>query len=152
VPQFLFHSGAERYMRRAEPLLNHEQVSTLAKALGGLGAFLSGVVAAYGYMRLRQLRRFASYYQEIRQLELVARGQEADPSAPSARRAYLEERLMDLKSRALQDFANGGLTGEGLMSGIVSLVNDTRESLARLAPTAQPTPGAEAPQTEASND
>ena len=135
-------------MHRAEPLLNHELVSTLAKALGGLGAFISGMVAVYGYLRLRQLRRFASYYREISRLELVARGQEADPSAPSdpsARRAYLEERLLDLKSRALHDFANGGLTGEGLLSGIVSLVNDTRASLPRLAPTAPPAPGAEAP-------
>lgn len=137
VPQFPLHTGAERYMRRNEPLLTPELMSGLGKALGGLGAFVSGIVAVYGFLRLRQLRRFESYYQEIRRLELIARGQENDPAAPtepSARRAYLEDRLLDLKSRALQDFANGGLKGEGLMSGIVSLVNDTRTSLARLAP------------------
>ncbi len=139
VPQFPLHTGTERYMRRNEPLLTPELLSGLGKALGGIGAFVSGVVAVYGYLRLRQLRRFESYYQEIRRLELIARGQEADPAAPSdpaARRAYLEDRLLDLKSRALQDFANGGLRGEGLMSGIVSLVNDTRASLARLTPPA----------------
>jgi TRAP-type uncharacterized transport system substrate-binding protein len=141
VPQFPFHRGAERYMRRNEPLLTQELVATLVKVLGGLGAFISGLVAIYGYLRLRQLRRFEAYYQEIRRLELIARGQEADPAAPAdpaARRAYLEGRLLDLKSRALQDFANGGLRGEGLMSGIVSLVNDTRESLARGCSTAAP--------------
>jgi len=143
VPQFPLHAGAERYMRRNEPLLTPELLSGLGKALGGLGAFVSGVVAVYGYLRLRQLRRFESYYQEIRRLELIARGQETDPAAPTdaaARRAYLEDRLLDLKSRALQDFANGGLKGEGLMTGIVSLVNDTRASLAHLAPAAPPTP------------
>ncbi|HKI32933.1 MAG TPA: hypothetical protein VKA46_13860 [Gemmataceae bacterium] len=137
VPQFPLHVGAERFMRRNEPLLTPDLLSGLGKAAGGLGAFASGVVAVYGYLRLRQLRRFESYYQEIRRLELIARGQEADPDAPAdpmARRVYLEERLLDLKSRALQDFANGGLKGEGLMSGIVSLVNDTRESLARMTP------------------
>jgi hypothetical protein len=69
---------------------------------------------------------------------LVARGQEDDPAAPAvpcARRAYLEGRLLDLKSRALDDFAHGGLKGEGLMSGIVALVNDTRASLACLGRT-----------------
>jgi TRAP-type uncharacterized transport system substrate-binding protein len=143
VPQFPLHAGTERYMRRNEPLLTPDMVSTLAKALGGLGAFISGIVAVYGFLRLRQLRRFESYYQEIRRLELIARGQEVDPAAPAdpaARRAYLEDRLLDLKCRALQDFANGGLKGEGLMSGIVSLVNDTRTSLARLSPTAQRQP------------
>jgi hypothetical protein len=148
VPQFPLHPGAERYMRRNEPLWTPELLSGLGKALGGLGAFVSGMVAVYGFLRLRQLRRFESYYQEIRHLELIARGQETDPAAPAdpvARRCYLEDRLLDLKSRALQDFASGGLRGEGLMSGIVSLVNDTRASLARLAPTAATAPPVEAP-------
>jgi TRAP-type uncharacterized transport system substrate-binding protein len=141
VPQFSLHPGAERYMRRDEPLLTPDLLSGLGKALGGLGAFVSGMVAIYGFLRLRQLRRFESYYREIRRLELIARGQEIDPAAPAdpvARRCYLEDRLLDLKSRALQDFASGGLRGEGLMSGIVSLVNDTRASFARLAPAATP--------------
>jgi hypothetical protein len=137
VPQFTFHDGAERYMRRNEPLLTPDMVSNLAKAGGGLGALLSGCIAFYGFLRLRQLRRFEAYFQDIRHIELIARGQEADPHAPTdsaARRAYLEERLADLKCRALRDFAEGGLRGEGLMAGIVSLVNDTRNSLARLSP------------------
>jgi TRAP-type uncharacterized transport system substrate-binding protein len=135
VPQFPFHDGAERYMHRNEPLLTPEMVGALAKAGGGLGALISGVIAFYGFMRLRQLRRFEAYFQEIRHIEMLARGQETDPHAPAdpaPRRAYLEERLMDLKCRALRDFAEGGLKGEGLMAGIISLVNDTRNSLARL--------------------
>ena len=65
----------------------------------------------------------------------MARGQEHDPDAPvdlRARRAYLEDRVLDLKSQALNDFAEGGLKGEGLMSGIVALVNDTRCSIDRI--------------------
>jgi TRAP-type uncharacterized transport system substrate-binding protein len=147
VPQFPFHPGAHRYMRRNDPLLTPEMLSGLGKAVGGLGAFASGIVAVYGFLRLRQLRRFEAYYKEIRRLELIARGQEIDPAAPTEPcrlRDYLEERLLDLKSRALQDFASGGLRGEGLMQGIVSLVNDTRSSLARLALTQMPTPPAPA--------
>jgi hypothetical protein len=137
VSQFPFHPGTEIYMRRNEPVLTPEVVSGLGKVVGGLGAMVSGLVAFYGFLRLRQLRRFESYYQEIRHIELIARGQEADPRAPvdpSALRGYLEDRLLDLKSQALKDFAEGHLKGEGLMSGIVSLVNDTRSSLERLSP------------------
>jgi hypothetical protein len=93
------------------------------------------MVAFYGFLRLRQLRRFEAYYHELRRLELVARGRADDPEAPlerSARQAYLEERLLDLKSQAVHDFAEGGLKGEGLMWGIVSLVNDTRRSIERM--------------------
>ena len=139
IPQFPFHAGTEKFMHRSDPILTPEMVGSLGKAAGGLGAFASGIVAFYGFMRIRQLRRFEHYYQEIRHIELVARGQETDAAAPvdpTARRLYLEDRLLDLKSHALQEFADGGLKGEGLMSGIVSLVNDTRNSLERLAPAA----------------
>jgi TRAP-type uncharacterized transport system substrate-binding protein len=137
APQFPLHAGTERYLHRSEPLLSPELVGGLGKAAAGLGALISAFIAVYSFMRLRQLRRFEAYYQEIRHLELIARGQEADPAAPTdpiGRRAYLEDRLLDLKARAVADFANGGLRGEGLMSGIISLVNDTRASLARLSP------------------
>jgi hypothetical protein len=140
VPVFPMHPGVEVFLRRKEPVLTPELIGSLAKVAGGLGAFASGVVAFYGFLRLRQLRRFESYYRELRRLELVARGHEDDPDAPddpSARRAYLEDRLLDLKSQALRDFAEGGLKGEGLMSGIVSLVNDTRRSLERISQTAE---------------
>ena len=55
VPQFPFHRGAERYMRRSEPLLSPELVSSFGKVLGGVGAFVSGLVAIYGYLAPRQL-------------------------------------------------------------------------------------------------
>ena len=80
-----------------------------------------------------QLRRFESYYEEVRRIVQVARGLEDDPRAPpepDARRAYLLDRLDDLKSEAIRDFADGGLKGEGLLAGVVALVNDTRSSLA----------------------
>jgi TRAP-type uncharacterized transport system substrate-binding protein len=136
TPQFPLHAGTERYMRRADPVLSPEMTAALGRAAGGVGALVSGVIALYSFLRLRQLRRFEAYYKEIRRLELIARGQEQDPNAPkdpAALRTYLEDKLLDLKSRALADFANGGLKGEGLMFGITSLVNDTRASIARLA-------------------
>jgi hypothetical protein len=64
---------------------------------------------------------------------MIGRGLEDDPAAPtevSALRSHLEGRLATLKCRALKDFAEGGLKGEGLMAGIIALINDTRESLA----------------------
>ncbi len=137
VAAFAFHPGTELFMRRNEPFLTPELMTSLGKFAGGLGAFASGIVAFYGFLRLRQLRRFESYYHEIRRLELIARGHEADPDAPSdppALRGYLEDKLLDLKSQALKDFAEGGLKGDSLMSGIVALVNDTRSSLERLCP------------------
>jgi hypothetical protein len=132
LPQFHRHRGTELYLRRRQPLLTPELVSQLGRLLGGLGAFVSGILALYGFLRILQLRRFESYYQEVRRIVQVTRGLEEDPDAPldaDARRAYLVDRLDDLKSEAIRDFADGGLRGEGLLAGVVALINDTRSSL-----------------------
>jgi TRAP-type uncharacterized transport system substrate-binding protein len=133
VNAFPRHPGTERYLHRNDPLLTPEVTSKLVKIASGVGYFLWGVIAVYGFLRLRKLRRFESYYREIGQIEMVARGLEDDPAAPAdvpSLRSHLEGRLTDLKCRVLQDFAEGGLRGEGLMAGIIALINDTRESLA----------------------
>jgi hypothetical protein len=39
-------------------------------------------------------------------------------------------KLDDVKSEGIRDFQAGGLKGEGLLAGVVTLVNDTRSSLA----------------------
>jgi hypothetical protein len=133
VQRFDRHRGTELYLRRHQPLLTPELMSQLGRLLGGLGAFLSGIIGLYGFLRILQLRRFESYYEEVRRIVQVARGLEDDPDAPpepDARRAYLLDRLDDLKSEAIRDFADGGLKGEGLLAGVAALVNDTRSSLA----------------------
>jgi hypothetical protein len=133
VAQFELHRGTELYLRRRQPLFTPELMSQLGRLLGGLGAFASGLLGLYGFLRILQLRRFESYYQEVRRIVQVARGLEVDPDAPAdpdSRRSYLLDQLDDLKSEAIRDFADGGLKGEGLLAGVVALVNDTRSSLA----------------------
>jgi hypothetical protein len=133
LAQFELHRGAELYLRRRQPLLTPELMSQLGRLLGGLGAFVSGIIGLYGFLRIIQVRRFELYYQEVRRIVQVARGLENDPNAPpdpDARRAYLLDQLDDLKSEAVRDFAEGGLKGEGLLAGVVALINDTRSSLA----------------------
>lgn len=130
---FPLHPGAERYLRRDDPVLTPELVGKLGTLAGGIGAFISGLIAFYSFMRLRKLNRFESYYHELTQIELIARGVQVDPDAPTTSdtlRAHLEMRLSALKCRVLEDFAEGGLKGEGLMAGIIALINDTRNSLA----------------------
>jgi hypothetical protein len=94
------------------------------------------MIAFYGFLRLRHLRRFESYYREMGRIEMAASGLREGPDAPAdpeSLRADLERRLAELKCKVLDDFAEGGLRGEGLMAGIIALINDTRGSLARMA-------------------
>jgi TRAP-type uncharacterized transport system substrate-binding protein len=133
VSAFPRHAGTERYQHRNDPLLTPEVTSTLVKIGTGIAYLLWGVFALYGFFRLRKLRRFGSYYHEIRQIEMIARGLESGPAAASdlaSLQVHLEGRLSDLKCKVLKDFAEGGLRGEGLMASIIALINDTRESVA----------------------
>ena len=131
------HPGAERYLRRNDPLLTTETASNMSKLAGGIGTFASGMIALYTFVRLRKLNRFESYYKEVGRIELIARGLEVDPEAPTtpeALRTHLETRLSSLKCQVLEDFAEGGFKGEGLLAGIIALINDTRGSLAHTLP------------------
>jgi hypothetical protein len=104
----------------------------LVKVAGGIGAFASGAIALYTLLRLRKLHRFEAYYREIGHIERVASGVEVDPEAPmslNALRTYLHKRLTALRCRVLDDFAEGGLMGEGLVTGIIAAINDTRSTL-----------------------
>jgi TRAP-type uncharacterized transport system substrate-binding protein len=133
VHAFPRHPGTERYLHRNDPLLTPEVASNFITLGSGIGAFLSAAIALYGFFRFRNLRRFESYYREIEHIEMIARGLQDDPDAPAdvpSLRSNLEGRLSALKCKVLNDFADGGLTGEGLMAGIIALINDTRESLA----------------------
>jgi hypothetical protein len=132
VNAFPRHPGTERYLHRNDPFLTQEVALNLVRLIGGIGAFMSGVIAFYGFLRLRNLRRFESYYREIEQIELMARDLKDHPAAPSdvlPLTSDLDRRLTALKCKVLEDFAAGGLRGEGLMAGIIALINDTRESL-----------------------
>lgn len=132
------HAGMLKYLRRNDPFFTPEMQSNFEKGFGLAGAFVSGLITLYTFLRVNKLNRFESYYQEIGQIERVARGIEVDPAAPAeiaGLQSYLEERLSTLKCKVMEDFAAGGMEGEGLVTGIIAMINDTRASLARPAMT-----------------
>jgi TRAP-type uncharacterized transport system substrate-binding protein len=143
VSHFPFHPGTVRYRLRSQPAFGPVRAVSPSTIGGGLLAFALGIGFAYCFFRFRQVRRFESYYREVRRVEMIARGWETDPHAPAdkaARRRYLDDRLLALKSRVFRDFAEGHLRGESLLSGIISLVNDTRNSLERISALDDPPP------------
>jgi hypothetical protein len=126
------HAGTARYWHRHDPLVTTEIASMLGRVAGGIGAFASGAIAVYTFLRLRKLNRFEAYYREIGQIERVARGLEQDPGAPTSPGAlhkHLKTRLSALKCRVLEDFAEGGVKGEASVTGILAAINETRSTL-----------------------
>jgi hypothetical protein len=76
----------------------------LGKVADGLGAFGSGAIALYPFLRLRTLNRFDASCRTIGQIERVACGLEQDLRAPRTK-------------------------GEGSVTGLIAAINDTRSAL-----------------------
>lgn len=134
VAYFPFHKGRELFDHRDDPWLSAATSAKLRSILGGAASFFSGFIALRSYLRLRKLHHFDKYSRELSRIELIARGQMADPNCPveaEARRQHLDERLAALQSRIYQDFARGGIKGESLLVDLMTLINNTRESLNR---------------------
>ncbi|HVK10185.1 MAG TPA: hypothetical protein VM597_15565, partial [Gemmataceae bacterium] len=135
IAAFPLHPATERYLHRTDPIVKREHAEKIGPLLGGVGTLITGLFALYSYMRLRKLKRFEVYYRDIGRIDMIARGLEVDPELPTeleALRVHLEVQLARLKHNAITDFAEGGLQGEGLLAGLIALLNDTRESLAAI--------------------
>lgn len=134
-PEFKWHDGTRRYQDRTKPLIADDLGNMMQRGAGVLGAVAGGLMFLYGAYQRWRLRQFETFFQEVRRVELVARGVEIDPDAPTEREALrvcLEKRLSDLKCRALEQFTEGDLKAEGLMAGLLTLITDTRAALPQL--------------------
>lgn len=132
VAYFPFHEGRERFDHRHDPWLSAEMSAKLRSLVGGIVSFFSGFIALRSYLRLRKLHRFDKYSRELSSIELIARGRLTDPNCPvesEARRQHLDDRLAALQCRIYEDFASGGIKGESLLVDLITLINNTRESL-----------------------
>jgi hypothetical protein len=131
-PQYKLHDGVQVYDDERRQVLQNTIVKFMEKLASVLGGIIGGILAIYGYFRWRRLLRFEHYFHEIRRIELIARGVETDPAAPTTRPElliYLRNQLSDLRSAAIVEFARGRLQGENLILSIFTLVKDTSQYL-----------------------
>ena len=127
-PQYPPHDGVQMYDDDRRQVLQN----TIVKLLERLASVLGGVIGChFGDLRLLSLAallRFEHYFHEIRRIELIARGVQTDPAAPSSTPElliYLRNRLSDLRSAAIIEFARGRMQGESLILSIFTLIKDT---------------------------
>src|SRR5208282_394691 len=58
ISAFRRHPGTEHYLHRDDPVLTPEVASKFTKLASGIVYFVWGGIALYGFLRLRNLRRF----------------------------------------------------------------------------------------------
>jgi len=134
-PEYELHDGVQVYDNERKHVLQNTVVKLLERLASVLGGIVGAILAIYGYIRYRRLLRFEHYFHEIRTIDLIGRGKLPDPAAPTERAqllAYLQNKLAELRSAAIAEFAQGRLQGENLILSIFTLIQDTNSSLASL--------------------
>jgi TRAP-type uncharacterized transport system substrate-binding protein len=135
-PEFPWHAGAVLYQQHNSPLIWGEAMDSAHKGFAIFAAAASGLFVLWQWSKQRgQLGRDKGFHKYISQVvRIEERVMEAEHEQPSTftELLALRDQLNQLKTKALDEFANGELTGKELLSAFLVQVNDVRNNLVRL--------------------
>ena len=134
APSYPWHEAAVTYRDKDKPLVRADIAELVRYIITGLGPLIGGCLALYGYYRWRQLLRFLEYFRQLQQYDLAAKGltqMESLPSDHFERSRRLEEELVLLQQRVVNDFCKNYFYGEGVLANLLVLMNETRDFLRR---------------------
>jgi hypothetical protein len=92
-------------------------------------------LSLYSLLRKRKARQPSDYYAEIRRVDQIALGAEADSTAPIQPHElakHLDDRLLELRQELIGDICDGSIKGDQVISNILTLLKDTRGNLRKL--------------------
>lgn len=129
------HLGALAYLNRNKPYILNEVIEVGKKVMSVFGLFSAGALSFFALLRTRKNKSAGDYLNEIRQIELIARGLESDSEAPRdtvALARHLDERLAKLKSELIHACCNKEFKNEMMLLNILTILVDTRQQVAGL--------------------
>lgn len=135
-PEMEWHPGTLQYLERNKELVAGDVVDFLEKGTSLGGAVIGGTFFLWQWWKQRYRRKrdlgFEAYLLKVTAIERQALHLELGAMLDLKELLRLQAELSELKSEALEKFAEGDLEGETLISGFISHVNDTRTYLTRL--------------------
>ena len=132
---YAIHPAAIAYLDRDKPLAIQEAIVWISKGFSGFGIVSAGALSLYGFLWRKKVRKPSDYFAEIRKVELLAQGVEADARAPVQPRElarHLDDRLVTLRQDLIEDICEGRMKNDQVIANILMLVKDTRRNLATL--------------------
>ncbi len=135
-PELTWHDGTVSYQRRNAPVIAGDVIDMIEKEVSILGALIGVLFFLGQWIRRRYLKRqdlgFQAYIMPVHEIERKAIALEREATLELGPLLELQEELNRLKGEALKKFAEGELTGETLMSGFLTHVDNTRDYLTRM--------------------
>jgi TRAP-type uncharacterized transport system substrate-binding protein len=135
-PEFPWHAGTRLYQKRKAPLLSGDVADAARKGFTIFAAAVSGLFVLWQWRKqsgqFRKDSGFNDYIHQVTRIEEQAGEMERAGSATVPSLVALRDRLVRLKTEALDRFAEGDLTGKDLLAGFLAHANDARDYLTRL--------------------
>lgn len=145
---YAIHLGALAYVNRNKTNWINEVVAMVKQGLSVLGLFSAGALSLFALLRTKQQKSPGDYLNEIRQIELIARGTIKSAEAPTERLAlahYLDQRLSQIKSDLIQACTKKHFKNEVMLLNVLTILMDTRQQIASLLSHHELQPGEASP-------
>ena len=127
--EYPLHEGAKTYLHRNEPLMTNEDIESVENLRSFVvSGLLAGFVAWRWWVRRRMIG-FEKYLDAVTEIEMDALVLEQSEVPDAEALQQLRRRLTEIKSEALEKYAEGRLRGEEQMSSLLMHVSDVRRCL-----------------------
>lgn len=127
--EYPLHEGARSYLHRNEPLMTNDDIEKVENLRSfAVSALLAGFVAWRWWVRRRMIG-FEKYLDAVTEIEMDAVALEQSDSPDAEALLRLRRRLTEIKSEALEKYAEGRLRGDEQMSSLLMHVADVRRCL-----------------------
>ncbi|MBC8140501.1 MAG: hypothetical protein H7Y38_03575 [Armatimonadetes bacterium] len=132
APEMPIHPGAIAYRDRDNPVVTSDFVQGLEDGKSLILSVLVSGYFVYRWIRQRRFRGFDAYLARVTQVEREVIALESEATPPLKELMALRQTLGELKTEALEKFANGELRGEELLAAFLTHVADVRGYLSAL--------------------
>lgn len=132
---YAIHLGALAYVNRNKTNWINEAVTMVKQGLSALGLFSAGAFSLFALLRTKKHKSPGDYLNEIRQIELLARGTIKADGAPTEKTAlaqYLDQRLSQIKSDLIQACTKKQFKNEVILLNVLTILMDTRQQISSL--------------------
>lgn len=135
-PPAALHDGAAAYLRRDMPFVTNDAVDTLSNSLSILGALAGGGLFLWQWWRQRTRSRredtFGTYMRRVAEVERRLAALELAATLELEPLAALQRELLQLKSDALDRYADDQLGDQAALGDLLTPINAARDHIGDL--------------------
>ncbi|MDX1933556.1 MAG: TAXI family TRAP transporter solute-binding subunit [Capsulimonadales bacterium] len=125
-PEMPIHRGATDFLHRNHPAFTSDDMQGLDSLRNLIASLLVGGYLLWRWAVRRRYHGMELYMQEVAKVEKAAMAEEEKATPDLGELLYLRHRLSEIKAEALEQFGNGRLRGEELLTGFLTHVADVR--------------------------